>query len=231
MAARTGAVAGINADYFDIGNTNQPLNVVVRDGALLRTPSKRAAFDVARDGSFGIGYVGFTGTVVRRRADSVDRCERVAAARRRGAAHAGLRRARRGARGRDRRDADAAGFGARVRPATYRVAAVGAPAPGPVTGTLLGFGPAAQATRAAAQRRRCGHARVRHHARRRGRRCAAVGGGPLLLAGGAAVDDPNSPAPGERDVRFPVAGAGARARRHPAARSPSTAAGPTSRSA
>src|SRR5665213_2564195 len=27
MAARTGAVAGINADYFDIGNTNQPLNV------------------------------------------------------------------------------------------------------------------------------------------------------------------------------------------------------------
>ena len=48
MAARTGAVAGINADYFDIGNTNQPLNVVVRDGALLRTPSKRAAIDVAR---------------------------------------------------------------------------------------------------------------------------------------------------------------------------------------
>ena len=47
MAARTGAVAGINADYFDIGNTNQPLNVVVRDGALLRTPSKRAAIDVA----------------------------------------------------------------------------------------------------------------------------------------------------------------------------------------
>ena len=47
MVARTGAVAGINADYFDIGNTNQPLNVVVRDGALLRTPSKRAALDVS----------------------------------------------------------------------------------------------------------------------------------------------------------------------------------------
>ena len=45
MAVRTGAVAGVNADYFDIGNTNQPLNVVVRDGALLRTPSKRARFD------------------------------------------------------------------------------------------------------------------------------------------------------------------------------------------
>jgi hypothetical protein len=36
---------------------------------------------------------------------------------------------------------------------------------------------------------------------------AAVGGGPLLVAGGAAVDDPFSPAPEERNVRFPVAGA------------------------
>ena len=46
MALRSGAVAGINADYFDIGNTNQPLNVVVRDGVLVRTPSKRAALEV-----------------------------------------------------------------------------------------------------------------------------------------------------------------------------------------
>ena len=62
MAARTGAVAGINADYFDIGNTNQPLNVVVRDRTLLRTPSKRAAIDVNGSGEVGIGYVTFTGT-------------------------------------------------------------------------------------------------------------------------------------------------------------------------
>ena len=62
MTARTGAVAGINADYFDIGNTNQPLNVVVRDRALLRTPSKRAAIDVNGNGDVGIGYVTFAGT-------------------------------------------------------------------------------------------------------------------------------------------------------------------------
>ena len=36
---------------------------------------------------------------------------------------------------------------------------------------------------------------------------AAVGGGPLLVANGVAVDDPFSPAPEERNVRFPVAGA------------------------
>ena len=38
---------------------------------------------------------------------------------------------------------------------------------------------------------------------------AAVGGGPLLLAAGAPYDDPNSPAPEERDRRFPVSGAAA----------------------
>jgi hypothetical protein len=36
---------------------------------------------------------------------------------------------------------------------------------------------------------------------------AAVGGGPLLVAGGAPAVDPDAPAPEERDVRFPVAGA------------------------
>ncbi len=49
MAARTGAVAGINADYFDIGNTNEPLGVVVRGGTLVRTPNAHSAFALTRD--------------------------------------------------------------------------------------------------------------------------------------------------------------------------------------
>ena len=32
MARRTGAVAGINGDYFDINQTNQPLNILVQAG-------------------------------------------------------------------------------------------------------------------------------------------------------------------------------------------------------
>ena len=91
-------------------------------------------------------------------------------------------------------------------PGTYRVRAVGAPSPGPVTGALLGFGPAAQAlgplpsagdtvTLAFDTTPAAGTLR------------AAVGGGPLLVAHGAAVDDPYSPAPEESNVRFPVAGA------------------------
>lgn len=63
MARRSGAVAGVNADYFDIGATNQPLNIVVRDGALVRTPSGRAAMTVTRDRNVRFETYRFSGTV------------------------------------------------------------------------------------------------------------------------------------------------------------------------
>jgi exopolysaccharide biosynthesis protein len=49
MAARSGAVAGINGDYFDINQTNQPLNILVQNGRLERMPMHRwaLAFDAA----------------------------------------------------------------------------------------------------------------------------------------------------------------------------------------
>lgn len=43
MAQRTGAVAGVNGDYFDINQTNQPLNILVRNGELVRMPMHRWA--------------------------------------------------------------------------------------------------------------------------------------------------------------------------------------------
>jgi exopolysaccharide biosynthesis protein len=63
MAARTGAVAGINADYFDIGNTNAPTNIVARNGALIRTPRKRYALLMLADGSVRIEESSFLGQV------------------------------------------------------------------------------------------------------------------------------------------------------------------------
>jgi hypothetical protein len=62
MAARTNAVAGINADYFDIGNTNTPLGVLVQNGGLVRTPSTRVAFSIGPDRSARIGPYRFGGT-------------------------------------------------------------------------------------------------------------------------------------------------------------------------
>jgi len=205
MAARSGAVVGVNADYFDIGNTNQPLNVVVRDGALLRTPSKRAALDVSSAGAVGIGYMSFDGTV------AYGTTQLPLTGVNEWPPQGGVTLL-------------TPSYGALTAtpnviaaildpidtppglPGTYRVSALGAPPAGPLTGALLGFGPAAQAmgplpnagdtvtlafdtTPAAATLR------------------AAVGGGPLLVAHGAAVDDPYSPAPEESNVRFPVAGA------------------------
>lgn len=51
MANRTGAVAGINGDYFDINQTNQPLNLFIGAGRLVRMPMRRWAIAVSTDGS------------------------------------------------------------------------------------------------------------------------------------------------------------------------------------
>jgi Phosphodiester glycosidase len=63
MAKRTGAVAGINADYFDIGNTNRPENIVVRGGVLLQMPEKRYALAITRDGMPHIAEFTFSGQI------------------------------------------------------------------------------------------------------------------------------------------------------------------------
>ncbi|HEV2642740.1 MAG TPA: hypothetical protein VGT98_08535, partial [Candidatus Elarobacter sp.] len=70
MARRTGAVAGINGDYFDINASGAPLGVVVRNGVLERTPSARIALTVTlrRDVIFApyhfAGSATFGGVVV-----------------------------------------------------------------------------------------------------------------------------------------------------------------------
>jgi hypothetical protein len=63
MARRTRAVAGINADFFDIGNTNRPIGIVVRAGALLQLPYKRYALAIARDGLAQIAEFTFSGEI------------------------------------------------------------------------------------------------------------------------------------------------------------------------
>jgi hypothetical protein len=63
MGKRTGAVAGINGDYFDVGNTNRPTNIVVRDGQLLRMPRKRYALAVTRDGTATLDEFSFIGQI------------------------------------------------------------------------------------------------------------------------------------------------------------------------
>lgn len=62
MANRTNAVAGINADYFDIGNTNTPLGILATTAGLERTPSTRAALTITRERSVRIETYRFAGS-------------------------------------------------------------------------------------------------------------------------------------------------------------------------
>ncbi len=215
MARRTGAIAGVNADYFDIGQTNQPLNLVVRDGALLRTPSKRIVLAVHRDHTVKFERASFTGTVAYGTTTvpltTINEWPPQGGAGFLNAAY-GLRKDAPGVRVCDlvpddatHRPTDIAG--------TYRVAAIESPgsqtqdATSAVVGPQLAFGPAALAiatppavgdavTIAANLTPPIDDLR------------AAVGGGPLLVTGGAVTSDPFAPAPEETNTRFPVSGAG-----------------------
>lgn len=201
MAARTDAVAGINADYFDIGSTNQPLNVLVRDGALLRSPSARAALWVTRERAIGIGTVRFDGDV--RWEQSVVPLTGVDIWPPQGGAalelpslagHAG----------------DASVQSVPLEPVdgalgTYRVAAV--PAPGDA---LLALGPAALAAATPPPAGTTVAVRATLDPPLADL-TTAVGGGPQLVRDGAPFADPNAPAPEEQNHRFPLAGAGVRA--------------------
>jgi hypothetical protein len=64
MVARSGALAGVNADFFDIGDSGMPLNILVRDGALLRSPSGWVALAVGDDGVPRIIRFRWTGSAV-----------------------------------------------------------------------------------------------------------------------------------------------------------------------
>jgi phosphodiester glycosidase len=206
MARRTGAVAGINGDYFDINASGAPVGVLVRGGALDRSPSDRVALTVttgrevrfepyAFSGAIDYGaiHVPLTGvnawppqtgaTLLTRTfgtpppADGVWVLELVP-------------------------------FGGAPGSAPrYRVTSVTQQAPYPGGAALrLAYGPAAQAfgplpdvgdVVSLAYDTDPPLATI----------AAAIGGGPLLLHGGAAVDDPASPNYAVRDRRIPASAA------------------------
>jgi hypothetical protein len=208
MARRTNAVAGVNADYFDIGNTNQPLGIVIRQGALLRTPSKRVVLDVRDDRSVHCEAIAFSGSVTYggrtvpltginewppQGGASLLTADYGAVKASPGVTLAEL--------------VPAMGASAEGQlSGTYRVAAIDATAPPVVRGPLLALGPAALAL---APPPDVGEGVVLDATTvpALSEISSAVGGGPLLLDAGAVADDPNEPAPEERERRFPVSGA------------------------
>ena len=64
MVRRSGAIAGINGDYFDIGDSGMPLNILVQEGRLLRSPSGWGTLTVGADGRARIVRYSWHGSVL-----------------------------------------------------------------------------------------------------------------------------------------------------------------------
>ena len=233
MARRSRAVAGVNGDYFDIHESGMPLNIVVKDGQLLRSPVARVALAIDQDGGARIVRFRWTGSIVL----STTRESYFLAGYNTGFVSDGLVAV-----------SNIRGYGAPVPdPATRQAVVELTPADDPAAQPFI---PPAQAAVLPATQE-TGNYLVKNVWPQQayyapfpgdalivvGRGAAAdwllqkmapgapvqvnltttptwrglqmaIGGGPLLVQDGEVVGDPYSPAPGERDRRFPVAGVG-----------------------
>lgn len=204
MGRRTGAVVGIDGDYFDIGQSYAPQGILIISGKLLRSPTKRYAMTIHRGNHVTFDEYSFAGT------------------------------ARTGSRTIKIRDFNVyppgkvgivtADFGKLPpHPGTTFVALE------PIDGTKTGENGSYRVTSAgpiaAEQPATFGLAFGRwaaNAAPRVGQTVelhyaltpdyddivAAEGGGPLMIRDGKWIEDPDAPAPGEHDIRWPVVGVG-----------------------
>jgi hypothetical protein len=195
MGLRTGAIAGVNGDYFDIGRTYQPQGLLIEHGELLRGPTDRMALVIHRDGSVRFDEFHIRGTVHTLQGDfPVTQLNNWPP---------GEVTVITPAFGKELPPAPGVTFAALtpLGPAgAYTVASLH-----PMDAAIpvqfgLAFGPLAH---------------VEIHPGDEvdvkfaldppaGDAIAGIGGGPLLLRDGEWYEDPHAPAPDERDVRWPV---------------------------
>jgi exopolysaccharide biosynthesis protein len=63
MANRSGALAGINGDFFEIHSEGRPIGMEVIDGHLMQSPSIYAVLGITQSGQFSISHEKFIATV------------------------------------------------------------------------------------------------------------------------------------------------------------------------
>jgi Phosphodiester glycosidase len=204
MARRTGAVAGINGDYFDINGTGAPVGVLVRNGALERTPSARVALTVTRDRAVRFQPFRFGGSVtfgaVRVPLTAVNEWPP-----QNGAALLTPAFGTIPASASDVTVLDLAPFAGGAQ--RYRVAAVTNAPPWPAAPALrLAYGPAAQAFGPLPDVGDVVALEYDTDPPLAGV-LGALGGGPELLHAGVPVDDPASPNYADRERRIPASAA------------------------
>ncbi|HEU4965238.1 MAG TPA: phosphodiester glycosidase family protein [Bacilli bacterium] len=63
MAGRTGAVAGVNGDYYEQSTTGMALNMSVQEGALLHNPTSSVVLGIDKNNRVTMGNYSFSGVV------------------------------------------------------------------------------------------------------------------------------------------------------------------------
>jgi exopolysaccharide biosynthesis protein len=203
LAQRTGAVAGVNGDYFDIGRSYEPQGLLIRDGTIVRGPTDRAALVLDRANNVRFAEFHLDGSVrTRGRTYPMTQINTWPPG---------------------RVTLVTPDYGATLPPAPatfvrlaavdaarhlYRATAVESAAAGLRVSFGVAFGPL---VRGAAPR--VGDLfRINYHLAPPVTNVAAgIGGGPILLKDGRWYEDPHAPAPAERDVRWPVVAFGSTA--------------------
>lgn len=197
MSVRTGAVAGVNGDYFDIGRTYQPQGMLVKDGALVRGPTDRAALAITDAKAVTFAEFRLGGVVRTKRGTmkitelndwpSGDVSVITPDYGKELAARPGMTFVR----------LEPVGVGA----THFRVTAVEAATRALPIGFGIGIGALVKTPPPkVGERIDVSYATTPSIARA----TTAIGGGPQLLRDGAAIEDPHAPAPDERDYRWPV---------------------------
>lgn len=201
MGVRTGAVAGVNGDYFDIGGSYAPQGILIRSGQLLRSPTDRMALTVHRGNRFTFEEYRFSGTLTTSKGrfpitlfnDLPGRVSIITA-------DYGKLPPARGV-------TFVALAPLATQPHRYRVTGV-SPLNAPTPATFgVAFGPKAEG-----KPPRVGETVTVEYGLTPAYDdvVAAIGGGPLLVKDGTWYEDRHAPAPEERDVRWPVVGVGIR---------------------
>jgi hypothetical protein len=204
MGQRTGAVLGIDGDYFDIGQSYAPQGVLIISGKLLRSPTKRYAMTIHRGNHVTFDEYAFAGTAVDGSRTIPIHDFNVFPPGKIGIVtpdfgklmpHPGIVFA-----ALSPLDGTKAGENGR-----YTVTRVG-----PIESTEPAEMGLAFGRWAAAPPPHVGDTIELHYALSPNYDdiVAAEGGGPLMIRDGHWVEDPDAPAPGEHDVRWPVVGVG-----------------------
>jgi Phosphodiester glycosidase len=63
MAKRSGALAGINGDFFEAGNTNRPIGMEVINGQMMQSPSMYAVFGTTTDDRITVSHETFNASI------------------------------------------------------------------------------------------------------------------------------------------------------------------------